>query len=71
MDGFIAETPAAARAHALALLGDADLARRMGDAARETARRLFSPAAWRAGALDAIARAGKKYRRRQRAVATR
>lgn len=71
VDGFIAETPAAARAHALALLGDVDLARRMGDAARETARRLFSPAAWRAGALDAIARAGKKYRRRQRAVATR
>lgn len=71
VDGFLAATPAEARAHAEALLDDEGLARRMGAAARETARRTFGTAAFRAGARDAIARAGKKYRRAQRSSVAR
>ncbi len=69
VDGFLAATPVDARTYAEALLADPALARTMGDAARRTVISRFSPAAFRAGALDAIDRAKKKYRRRQRANA--
>lgn len=69
VDGFLAASPADAKGYAEALLADATLARTMGDAARHTAMTRFSPAAFRAGAAEAVARAKKKYRRRQRAIA--
>ncbi len=62
VDGFICETPEEARDAAILLLEDIDLARTMGAAARETARRLFSPESFESGIRAAIARAGDNYR---------
>jgi glycosyltransferase involved in cell wall biosynthesis len=69
VDGFLCATPDEARAHARALLGDIELARTMGAAARRTAIERFSPDAFRTGMRDAIDRARKKFRRRERATA--
>lgn len=71
VDGFLAETPDAARAHAERLLADAELARRMGAAARETAARRFSPVRFRQGMRRAIAAARRKWRRRPEAGSAR
>ena len=71
VDGFVATDPIEARAYAEALIGDIELARRMGAAARETVRRAFGPDAFRVRAYDAIGRAGKKFRRRQRTLVAR
>jgi glycosyltransferase involved in cell wall biosynthesis len=64
VDGFLAATPAEARAHAVALLEDANLARAMGSAARRTAVARFGPGLFRDGARAAIAHAREKYGRR-------
>ncbi|MFI5309596.1 MAG: glycosyltransferase [Gemmatimonadales bacterium] len=69
VDGFLAATPAEARAHALRLMADVTLARAMGEAARKTAIARFSPESFRSGLNDALARARKKFARRLRAEA--
>jgi hypothetical protein len=69
VDGFLAATPQDARMYAERLLGDIDLARTMGAAARKTAWSRFAPRSFRAGIRDAIDLAGKKFRRRTRTLA--
>lgn len=64
VDGFVADTPAAARAFAQQLLSDRDLAARMGAAARETVRRRFATSAFADGMRAACGAAIAAYRRR-------
>ncbi len=69
VDGFVANTPREARGYAERLLGDVDLARTMGAAARKTAMLRFAPRAFRAGFRDAIDDASKTFRSRIRTLA--
>jgi hypothetical protein len=65
VDGFLAGTPAEARAHAASLIADAGLARTMGAAARRTAIARFAPNSFRKGASAAIDRAQRNFRQRR------
>jgi len=60
-DGFLSDDPAELRDFAQLLLNDHALAAKMGQAARETVRLKFSPAAFKAGFSRSIAIAQSKF----------
>jgi hypothetical protein len=68
--GFVADTPTEMREFALQLLGDKDLANRMGQCAREDIRHHFSPVHFRRGMDSAIRDAKKKWLRTMRRTRT-
>jgi hypothetical protein len=70
VNGFQARTPAEAQAYARQLLDDPALARRLGAAARGTARQLYSVAAFRRRFADAAAAAVAAFQRRAGVSAT-
>jgi glycosyltransferase involved in cell wall biosynthesis len=65
VSGFLSDDPLELREFALQLLGDRDLAMRMGREGQRTVRERFSPERFRAGLLHAISIARQKGRRRQ------
>jgi glycosyltransferase involved in cell wall biosynthesis len=65
VSGFLSDDPLELGEVALQLLGDRDLAMRMGREGQRTVRERFSPERFRAGLLHAISIARHKGRRQQ------
>lgn len=61
--GFLARTPDELRRYAEQLLADPELARRMGEAAREAVAHHYTPSRFRVGMENAIATARRKFAR--------
>jgi len=61
VSGLLSDDPSQLRGHAMRLLEDRELARRMGDEARKTAAERFSPQKFKAGLQEAVAAARQKW----------
>ena len=65
VNGFVSDDPRELRGYALQLLGDRELAARMGEAARATVARRFSGARFKKGFSRSIEAARRQWRSRQ------